>query len=329
MDLTVENILICITEKDIFQKYLELSDIELNVSKYCNTLRADNTPGCTFIQGTSRLFFNDYAYPEYSGDCFHLVKKKQHCDFWTALRIINRDFKLGLDDGYLIEYTPVIFNSTSRKTKVNVTKRQQRILKIKTMPIIPNDVKFWSKFGIREETLAFYNVKSVFKAWVDDKYFHKYSLKEPIYAYLFNDRMKLYRPFSKKELKWRNNCIMSDIQGLEQLPEKGEILLITKSLKDVMCLYELGFNAIAPQSETPNFNENILADLKKRFKRIIVWYDNDDPGVRNSILLTEKIEAEYFNIPKTMPKDPSDFLLEFEADDLLNLLLEKNIYNEF
>ena len=96
-----------------------------------------------------------------------------------------------------------------------------------------------------------------------------------------------------------------------------------------MVLYELGFNAIAPQSETPNFDEALLKDLKKRFKRIIVWYDNDDPGVRNSTLLTEKIDAEYFNIPKNMPKDPSDFLLDYEVSVLLELLSEKNIYNEF
>ena len=328
MELTVENILKSITEETIFLKYLEFSDIELNNSKYCNPLRSDSKPGCVFVQGRSWLFFNDNAYPEFSGSCFHIVKRKYHCDFWTALRIINRDFKLGLDDGYIIDYTPVIFNSVNRKSKSNIKKRQLTSIKVKTMPYLELDLKYWKQFGIQESTLELYNVKSVFKAWVNEKYYHKYTKKEPIYAYMFNNRMKLYRPFSRKEVKWRNNCYRSDIQGLEQLPETGEILIITKSLKDVMVLYELGFNAIAPQSETPNFDEVVLSNLKKRFKRIIVWYDNDDPGVRNSILLTEKIGAEYFNIPKNMPKDPSDFLLDYEADDLLELLSEKNIYNE-
>lgn len=329
MELTVENILKFITEKEVFQKYLGFSDIELNNNKYCNPLRSDNKPGCVFIQGHSWLFFNDFAYPEYSGSCFYIVRKKYSCDFWTALRIINRDFKLGLDDGYIIDYTPVVFNSFARKTKSNINKRQSTNIKVKLMPFLPIDLEYWNQFGITQKTLIYYNVRAVFKAWVNDKYFHKYTVKEPIYAYLFDKKIKLYRPYSKKEEKWRNNCLKSDIQGLKQLAETGNTLIITKSLKDVMCLYELGFHAIAPQSETPNFDEFILNDLKKRFKRIIVWYDNDAPGVRNSILLTEKIDAEYFNIPKELPKDPSDFLLDYEADNLLELLSEKNIYNEF
>jgi hypothetical protein len=326
MELSVKNILNFLTEEEIFQHYLGFGAIETNNNSYCNPLRNDNKPGCNFKRGTSWLFFNDHAYPEYTGSCFHIVKKKHSCDFWTALRIVNKDFKLGLDDGHVLTYTPVKLEIKVRKKDDTV--RDDVDIKIKTMPFLEHDLKYWRTFGISKNTLDLFNVKSVFKAWINDKYYHKYSLKEPMYAYLFDNRMKLYRPFSKKIVKWRNNCILSDIQGLLQLPDKGDILIITKSLKDVMVLYELGFNAIAPQSETPNFNEDLIEDLRKRFKKIVVWYDNDAPGVRNSILLTEKIEADYFNIPKGMPKDPSDFLLDYEAEDLLELLSEKNIKNE-
>ena len=41
------------------------------------------------------------------------------------------------------------------------------------------------------------------------------------------------------------------VQGLSELPkEGGDLLIITKSLKDVMCCYEMGFNAIAAVSYT-------------------------------------------------------------------------------
>lgn len=326
MELSVKNILKCITEEEIFQHYLGFGSIELNNSSYCNPLRNDNKPGCTFKRGTSWLFFNDHAYPEYTGSCFHIVKRKYNCDFWTALRIVNKDFKLGLDDGYILTYEPTTFKARARKKESVV--RDDVSIKVKIMPFLEHDLNYWRTFGISKETLKLYNVKSVYKAWINDKYYHKYSRKEPMYTYLFQNRMKLYRPFSKKNVKWRNNCRLSDIQGLEQLTAQGDTLIITKSLKDVMVLHELGFNAIAPQSETPNFDKVLIKELKTRFKKIIVWYDNDAPGVRNSILLTEKIEAEYFNIPKGMPKDPSDFLKEFTPEDLLGLLAEKNIYNE-
>jgi hypothetical protein len=327
MELSVKNILNFITEEEIFLHYLGFTSIDLNHSNYCNPLRKDNKPGCNFKRGTSWLFFNDHAYPEYTGSCFHIVKLKHSCDFWTALRIINRDFKLGLDDGHIIEYTPVVFKVRERQAR-NII-RDEVTIKVSTMPFLKHDLKYWRTFGISKKTLELFNVKSVLKAWINDKYYHQYTLKEPMYTYLFKNRMKLYRPFSKKNEKWRSNCTLDNIQGLEQLCKQGDILIITKSLKDVMVLHELGFNAIAPQNETPNFDADLIANLKKRFKRIIVWYDNDDPGVRNSILLTEKISAEYFNIPKEMPKDPSDFLLKYEAEDLLELLLEKNIINEF
>ena len=46
-----------------------------------------------------------------------------------------------------------------------------------------------------------------------------------------------------------------------------------------MCLYSLGISAIAPNSETQFISKNVLNDLKKRFKYIVVLFDNDLTGV--------------------------------------------------
>lgn len=61
--------------------------------------------------------------------------------------------------------------------------------------------------------------------------------------------------------------------------EGGDYIVITKSLKDVMCLYEFGIPAIAPCSENLFLTESQYEKIKKKFKRILVLYDNDRPGM--------------------------------------------------
>lgn len=73
------------------------------------------------------------------------------------------------------------------------------------------------------------------------------------------------------------------------LPKHGEILVITKSMKDCMTLYSLGITAIAPISENCFLSEAQYKRLKERFKHIVVFYDNDRPGLRAMI----KIRKEF------------------------------------
>ena len=51
------------------------------------------------------------------------------------------------------------------------------------------------------------------------------------------------------------------LQGAHQLPAEGELLVVTKSMKDVMCLYSLGITAIAPNSENLFLTESQFEKL--------------------------------------------------------------------
>ena len=77
------------------------------------------------------------------------------------------------------------------------------------------------------------------------------------------------------------------------LPKMGEYLVVTKSLKDVMTLYNLGIPAIAPISENCFLSEAQYHRLKERFKHIILLYDNDRPGLRAMISIKKKFQYEY------------------------------------
>lgn len=49
-----------------------------------------------------------------------------------------------------------------------------------------------------------------------------------------------------------------------------------------MCLYEMGYNAIAASSETTFIPDDILENLKKKWKHIIILYDRDKAGVKSA-----------------------------------------------
>ena len=102
-----------------------------------------------------------------------------------------------------------------------------------------------------------------------------------MYAYKVYNNFKVYRPLGDKYTKWRNNLTEYDVQGYEQLPKKGDVCIITKSLKDVMCLYEMGIPAISPSSESTWLPDTVLEDILKRFKRVLICFDRDGPGMRN------------------------------------------------
>lgn len=152
-------------------------------------------------------------------------------------------------------------------------------------PFSEIDIKYWAQYGIKEETLKFYNVFSIKYYLLNNTVRSIYKDDCPMYAYKVNEHFKIYRPLAPKQTKWRTNLTELDVQGLEQLrsnPLSGDILVITKSLKDVMVLREMGYNAISPSSETTFITTELLNDLKKQFKRIVLLYDRDKTGVRKS-----------------------------------------------
>ena len=147
-------------------------------------------------------------------------------------------------------------------------------------PFTQVDKEYWKQFHISLDTLKKFNVFSI-------KYFlcnrvvrGTYKEANPMYAYKVFDKFKIYRPLASKYTKWRTNLTNRHVQGLAELPkEGGNLLIITKSLKDVMCLYEMGFYAISASSETTFIPEDILQSLRSKWKRIVILYDRDKTGM--------------------------------------------------
>ena len=175
-------------------------------------------------------------------------------------------------------------------------------------PFTDVDKRFWKQFHISIDTLKKFNVFSI-------KYFlcnrvvrGTYKEDSPMYAYKVYDKFKIYRPLASKYTKWRTNLTNRHVQGLAELPQEGgNLLIITKSLKDVMCLYEMGFNAIAASSETTFIPEDILKSLRSKWKHIVILYDRDAAGMQNSRKYSKQYKIDAIFVHRRFKaKDLSD-----------------------
>ena len=194
-------------------------------------------------------------------------------------------------------------NNYSKRVSSGVTD-----IGIVRQPFTEVDKKYWKQFHISIDTLKKFNVFSI-------KYFlcnrvvrGTYKEDNPMYAYKVYERFKIYKPLASKYTKWRTNLTNRHVQGLAELPkEGGNLLIITKSLKDVMCLYEMGFNAIAASSETTFIPDDIIQSLRSKWKHIVILYDRDAAGMQNARKYSKQFKFDAIFVHKKFKaKDVSD-----------------------
>lgn len=244
------------------------------------------------------------------------IELKNH---YEIIKFIDSEMNLGLfsNNDNKTKKERVAKEIIKRNTEISYTSRS--FTKI--------DLKYWLNFGITKSTLDHFKVKSV-RYLLDENniIIKEFKTNELAFVYCINDKVKLYRPKEIKQFKFRNNCPGNDphyYQGFEQL-EGHNILLLTKSLKDIMCFYELfkemniKCDLIAPQAESVNLDDKFVTAIKERYKRIIIISDFDRAGVmfvqrcrkqynllEFKFISTKRISID--NKMKVLDKDVSDY----------------------
>ena len=175
-------------------------------------------------------------------------------------------------------------------------------------PFTEVDKKYWKQFHISIDTLKKFNVFSIKYFLCNGVVRGTYKEDNPMYAYKVYEKFKIYRPLASKYTKWRTNLTNRHVQGLAELPQEGgNLLIITKSLKDVMCLHEMGFNAIAASSETTFIPKDIIQALRSKWKHIVILYDRDAAGMQNARKYSKEYKLDAIFVHKKFKaKDVSD-----------------------
>lgn len=306
-DLTTQNILSRVSEMDIFRYYC--NNLKKPGENFHSPFRKDKEPSARVDNYKGKLIFKDFGEGSKTAvDCFGFVQRKYHSTFQEALNIINQDFNLRLQGEKLdkVNINPPIINNEqydkiyTGRSNIRVHYKDWDCQSIKYMQDHKLDYKHVSsKFKVNPIDYFWLN-KYQYKA--EELSFASYfGIKEDKYIY------KIYQPLVKKH-KWYHNLTEEIIQGYAQLPQSGDLLIITKAFKDVWTYDSHNISAIAPGAEGWDIPENIIRDLKERFKRIIVQYDNDIPGIVAMNRLRKKYNLEYFFIPRKLGiKDFADY----------------------
>lgn len=234
------------------------------------------------------------------GDIFYLVQRLYGLETrFEAILKVCADF--GFAEGF--EAVKVLIKIPKYKEPSNI--------RIHSKPFSYVELAYWRQYNITPEILDEYNVTNVDYYFLYDSQEEPWYPKAPMYAYRIFDKYQLYSP---KPKFFANNWTDVCIPGFKQL--KGtDLLIITKSMKDIMCLRSFGYDATAPKAENSIPDELFLKYCINRYKRVVTLFDND--GKTSEHLYP----FEHLQIPLTLgAKDPTDYCALHGPNKTLSLI---------
>jgi len=257
----------------VFQHYLQLPEKltgqDIKIKSIFNP--GERTPSmCIFVDKSIMQYkFKDFSTGKY-GSKIDLVRELFDIDYSQAVSKIVEDYnKYAKTDEFNNEKFTV-----AAKWEVDF---------IKERSWFEHDAEYWLAYNIGSSILAEYNVRPIdYYNMVKDENGEVKSLQikgKHMYGYFDKDGniYKIYQPLSKKH---KFHKVKGYLQGYDQLKFSQPYLVICSSLKDAMCLKSFGYKleVIAPDSENTIIKPYIVENLKKKYKKVITLFDNDDAG---------------------------------------------------
>ena len=298
-----------VSDFDIYSYYMGCK-FKLN-SIFNSPLREDNTPSFGIIQNPEgRLIFNDFGSGD-TGNAITFVQKKLTLSTYREA-LVQIYFDLILNQKEI---------SDTFQTITTLEKKAASVIEVNRQPISQIDIDYWGQFNITPAILKKFEVDPIKYLIVNKIIYWQYTSTNPMYNYQNYDKRKIYRPYADKKNKWFGTMSKNYVFGHKQLPETGDLLIITKSLKDVMCLDSFGYIAVSPPSEGSLMPVKAIEDYKQRFKKIIVLYDNDDQGMKSAKKMKDTYDINNIIIPiESSVKDISDYCLKYGSEQTATLL---------
>jgi len=306
--VTLDDFKNTISNEDIYNHYL--GDFENN-SWFNSPWRSDSDPSLRISYYNNKWVWTDFGEDSRPKDGISFIMRYYNISFQDALQQGWKDI--------MTETFEPIYKKTIIK---HDTKSYCHI-----RDLVNFELDYWEAAEIKKKDLDLFNVYSG-KIRHDGFLWHESTENDPLFIYMFNKKTPIYkgyRPFAPEpKLKFYSKNTSGHIQGWEKLPDKGDIVVITKSYKDVIVWSKLGYPAIAPHSENMFISPFDLYELENRFKHVYINYDNDATGIKKSIQYSSEHNLKYFNLPiSTNCKDPFQFVVCNNYRELNNLFLEK------
>jgi hypothetical protein len=307
-----------VTDEQIFSYYLP--SYSLGSKGAINSpFRDDSKPsfGIFYADKISKWLFKDAGINK-TGGAFSFVQELHKLNsYFEAVCKVAEDF--GLGDKMIIpnsSFKPVDKKRiyTAQHNALNTVYQKDIIITPITRDWDDRDKRFWyDQYRIKKSTLDKFNVLPITHIKIQYGDGNVSTIKQDNFAYAYEEykdgiySYKIYQPFNEKH-KWRNNIVPGAHFGYRQLPDTRDILIITKSGKDVMAIHDtLGIPSIAIQAESHRIKKSVMDEYKKRFKKVYILFDNDEAGIKAIEIYKQLYDGIHIlSLPKDYPKDFSD-----------------------
>ena len=301
---------------DIAHKYLGITCVPEVIN---SPLRQDNNPslGLFINSKTNSLWFKDFGSGE-GGSLYDLLAK-----MWNVSK--DKVYERILED--------IPAPATIRKRGAKVYRKSAGKVEVRVREWRDYDIAYWDSYGISLPWLKFGEIYPISHI-ILTKNGHSYPIPAEKYAYVYVERkdgivsFKIYQPYSK-EYKWMSKHDSSVWDLWTKIPEKGDKLIITSSRKDALAIWSnTGIPALSLQGEGYIPKEHVVQQLKDRYNKVYVLYDNDFQSEENHGRMYGKMIAERFNVTqieipeKWESKDPSDLVKNHGREVLRGVIYE-------
>ena len=317
--IVIEDVRRVTTDYEVVNKYLGISVVPSNIN---SILREDKNPSLCIFPYKDSLFFKDFGTNQ-SGNIYQLLSLYWNIPLNQVYRKIYNDF------------TSVNYKSCcckNRITKTIIKKKSNIDIKVKIREWKPWDIEYWSSYGINKQWLNYCDIFPISHIFLIHQNGEQIVISADKYAYVYIERkdnkvsLKIYQPYSTN-FKWMSKHDSSVWDLWTKIPEKGDKLIITSSRKDALCLWaNTGIPSLSLQGEGYIPKEKVINQLKDRYKKIYVFYDNDfknevNNGRNYGKAIADKFDLQQIEIPtEYKSKDPSDLYKNWGKEVFLNVI---------
>jgi len=299
--ISKDQILEKISEEELFKYYC--SGFKKLDESFKSDLRKEDIPSCRVSDFGGYLLYKDFGSSEPGTNIWGYLMRKHGINYLETIDMIARDFNLTASAVSPTEQEIILQES-------KIGRRRRTVIKIKSRKWLEIDKEYWyERYGITKQLLIDYTVKPVSHIWLNDSVIKTAELSYCYDYYFHEGRLlrKVYQPLSN--WKWYSNIDNTVVQGIANIPKFADLLIITKSLKDVICLNLLGYPAVAPNNEITWLPEPVWEKFKTRYKQMIILFDNDEPGINNAQRFSEQYNIPYCYLSvEENVKDISDYI---------------------
>ena len=308
-----------ISVPELFEKYSEVEILtaafpEINSipCKMSSPFRTDNNPSFSiYLDNDKHIKFKDFGDANCRGSLLDLLCKKWNCTF---NQVFDKILELmSKEKGSDVTFKMKQIKTLTRKESSELTK-----IEVKVRPWQQYDIDYWASYGVEKQWLKYAGVYAISHKIITKKdeetgKSKRYIFTTDKYCYCYTEykdnklSLKIYSPFNKNH-KWCSKMDASVISLWTKVPEYGDRIVICSSLKDALCLScQLHIPAIAPQGEGYNISETAVNELKRRYKKIFICFDMDEPGKADALKLAEETGFTIISPDLGKEKDLSDY----------------------